>query len=420
VKVAGLSIEDSKIRAFFASKSLGKVKPIGTDEIALPSEPGERNGALVEALGKWKASFGIEGVVIGLGLNHFSQTSVELPLQSRDDIAQALYFELEKRLPLEPDQYSFAFHTIQTTPEGTKNLVLAIRKDKLKWIANCLRETGLRLIGVRCTAIEAANDALSGANISGGVLVHQWEGGYHILGFKGSTPEFIEVAASAEEAARHIEGLMQTYGRTVYAAGNVDHVGLDRFIPRYVAVDIPARVTISALKGARVDMDFVPPEFAVPKKDYYPQTIVALCTACVVIFFATTILAYIKDYRALTWVHDRTSEIKTSTRELIAMNREVESNVERLDFLYEFRNKKKLKIDILSELSDVLPKDAWLTSLSADENGKVEIGGFARRAADIIGPIEGSDLFENVEFASPVTVSAGLERFSLKMQVEGQ
>jgi Tfp pilus assembly protein PilN len=140
----------------------------------------------------------------------------------------------------------------------------------------------------------------------------------------------------------------------------------------------------------------------------------------VVIFFATSILAYIKDYRAMTWAQDRTAEIKTSTRELIAMNREVESNIKKLDFLYEFRNGKNRKIDIVSELSNVMPRDAWLTSLSADENGKIEIGGFARRAADIIGPIERSDLFENVEFSSPVTVSSGLERFSLKMRVEEQ
>jgi hypothetical protein len=420
LKVAGLSIEGSKIRAHFAGKSFGKVKYLGIDEIALPSEPGERNGALVEALGKWKSNYGIEGVVVGMGLAHFSQTMVELPVESRDDIAKALYFELEKRLPLEPGQYSFAFHTVQAKAEGTKNLVLAIRKDKLKWIADCLREAGLKLHGVRCTAVEAVNEVLSEVDVAGGVLVHPWEGGYHIVGFKGSEPEFFEVAASAQEAARHIEGLTQTYGRAVYAAGNMAGAGLEHFAPRNVAVDIPGRITLSGLKGGRIDMDFVPPEFAVPKKDYYPAIIVALCSACVVIFFATSILAYIKDYRAMTWAQDRTAEIKTSTRELIAMNREVESNIKKLDFLYEFRNGKNRKIDIVSELSNVMPRDAWLTSLSADENGKIEIGGFARRAADIIGPIERSDLFENVEFSSPVTVSSGLERFSLKMRVEEQ
>lgn len=422
MKVAGLSIEGSIIKAYFASKRFGgKVTPLGTDEINLPAEPMERNGAFIEALGKWKSNFGIEGVVVGIGLNHFSQTVIELPVKSRDDIAHALRFELEKHLPLEPDQYSFDFHTVQTIAEGTRNLVLAVRKDKLKWIADCLGEAGLKFCGVRCTAAEAANEVLSAVNVTDGVLVHRWESGYQIAGFKDSEPEFIKVAADSEEAARDIEGLTQTYGRTVYAAGDLAAAaGLDRFSPQNVAVNLPGRIALSGLKGGRVDMDFVPPELAASKKDYYLHTITALCAACVVIFFATTIFAYIKDYRAMNWVRDRTAEIKTSTKELISMSREIETNIEKLDFLYEFRNSKNRKIDMLSELGELIPKDAWLISLSADESGKIKIEGFAREAADIIGPIERSDMFENVEFSFPVTVSGGIERFSLKMQVEAQ
>ncbi len=60
--------------------------------------------------------------------------------------------------------------------------------------------------------------------------------------------------------------------------------------------------------------------------------------------------------------------------------------------------------------------DAYLTSVSADEKGKVEIEGFAKRAAGIIGPLEKSPLFKDVEFVSPVTVREGMERFSLRMQ----
>ncbi len=77
-----------------------------------------------------------------------------------------------------------------------------------------------------------------------------------------------------------------------------------------------------------------------------------------------------------------------------------------------------MKIRILVELSGILPKNAWLTSLSADEQGKLEIEGFADKAADIIPPLENSPMFKDVEFSSPVTMREGLERFSLKMLIE--
>lgn len=418
MRVAGLSIEGSEIRASFASRRFGAVKQLGTDKLTLPSEPVERNGVFTEALGKWKSTYGIEGVVVGLGLGHFSHRFVELPVRSKEDVRNALQFEMEKHLPLKPDLYSIDFHTIKSTGEGTKNLVLALRKEKLRWIAECLDGAGLKFYGVRCSAMEAANELLETAGVSDAVMVQQWEGAYHIIGFKDSEPEFLRLARNSEEAAHDIERLSGTIGKTVYVVGNSGTSEFERFALRSLPVNMADLVAVSTLKKRRISMDFVPEEFAAPRKDYYPYAIGILCAVCVAIFFASSIFAYVKDYSALNRVRSRTAEIKASTTDLIEMNREIETNMGKLRFLYDFRNSKNRKIEVVSQLSRLLPKDAWLISLSADESGKVEIEGFAKRAADIIGPIERSEIFKNVEFSSPVTVKEGLERFSLKMQIE--
>jgi hypothetical protein len=68
----------------------------------------------------------------------------------------------------------------------------------------------------------------------------------------------------------------------------------------------------------------------------------------------------------------------------------------------------------------VLPKDAWLVSFSADEKGKVEVEGFTKKTSDLVIAIEKSRAIRNVSFSSPIVAKDGEERFSLKLEVDGQ
>jgi hypothetical protein len=418
LKVAGLSIEGSKIRASIVSKGIGPAKSLATDELTLPSDPEERNTAFKDALERWKGSYGISGVIVGFGLSHFSHRTVELPVRSRDDIKHALVFEMEKYLPLEPDQYSLDFHTLESSKEGSKNLVLSIRKEKLRWIFDCLTETGLKLLGAKCMALEVANELVSTVKVSDALIVYPAEGVYYIVGLKGSNPELLKVAKNREEAAAGIETSLENYGKALYVASEKGAMEFDRFTPRILPVNAANLVAATVAGRRQIKTDFAPEEFTSPRKDYYPYALVLLCAACVAIFFSTTVLAYIKDYRALKYVNNRIEELRTETREVIESERKVSAAQENFRFLLKFKYGKNTKIRILAELSGILPRNAWLTSLSTDEQGKVEIEGFADKAADIIPPLENSPLFKDVEFSSPVTVKEGLEQFSLKMKVE--
>lgn len=77
--------------------------------------------------------------------------------------------------------------------------------------------------------------------------------------------------------------------------------------------------------------------------------------------------------------------------------------------------------DLLLELTRLIPDDAWLTELQI-ENGEVRLSGFARSASDLVGAIEGSDLFHRTVFRAPVTLDtkAGRERFSLSARLEAE
>ena len=59
-------------------------------------------------------------------------------------------------------------------------------------------------------------------------------------------------------------------------------------------------------------------------------------------------------------------------------------------------------LPVLRELTELLPGDAWLTTVSLDAKG-VELTGAASAASALIPLLENSPRLERVEFSSPVT-----------------
>ena len=85
------------------------------------------------------------------------------------------------------------------------------------------------------------------------------------------------------------------------------------------------------------------------------------------------------------------------------------------------------KVEILEELTRLLPNTIWIWNLKY--NGKeMELSGFADSASDLIPLLDKSPLFEKVEFLAPVTKEIQMrgdgnkekERFKIKAKIEGR
>jgi hypothetical protein len=412
LKVAGLSIEDKVAKVSFVAKYPGVIKPFRTEEVALPSAEEERAGVLREALARWKADYGIGGVVVGIGIRNFSFGLIDLPVRSRADIKNALAFEMEKRLPLPPSEYLYDFYPIREG-KGSKSLVLSVRREKLGWLAESVRDTGLKLLGVKCSAIEVLNEFIASGAARDGLLIYSEPDAYCLIGLKKSVPIYCKVLHSPEEAASELERLAEDFGGKAFGFGPKAMPGGIKELP----FSAPHLIALSALRGRAVELDFRLEEFVPVKADYYPYAIGALSLFAIVLFFLNSLLAYYKDYSALRTVEARIEEIKASAGGLVETKKNLDSIEQKTGFLTGFRKTKSVNIYALRELSAIIPEGAWLSSFSSDEKGKIEIEGYAKRAAAIVKPVEESALFGDVQFTAPVTVKDGLERFSLSMEI---
>ncbi len=111
--------------------------------------------------------------------------------------------------------------------------------------------------------------------------------------------------------------------------------------------------------------------------------------------------------------------VETLEKERIELSKEVSE--------FEKITKEEIsKIEILHEITRILPPSVWVWNLKYKSN-EIEISGFADSASDLITLLDRSPWFEKVEFSAPVTkeklMSGGemkeKERFKIKARIEG-
>jgi general secretion pathway protein L len=101
---------------------------------------------------------------------------------------------------------------------------------------------------------------------------------------------------------------------------------------------------------------------------------------------------------------------------------QAQREIERLQrdriFLVDRKNRSLPVIELLNEMTRLLPDDTWLTELHI-AGSEVHIHGYAASAASLIGLIEGATHFRKPMFRSPVLQDAkmGSERFQISAQI---
>ena len=418
MKRAALSIEGSKISIAIASGTPWRMTVYKRMTVDLPDADKERTEALNSIFQNLNHEHGVKGVIIGLEPGNFTHTFVDLPVLGRVDVEQALSFELEKYLPLPPDEYVLDFHTERNESGGSHNLIVSARKDKLSWITRAIEGTGVLVLGLRCTAFEVLNDLIATRGASSCLYVYQGAASAAAITLSNSEPVSLSFRPLGADAEATVREMIEGHEENVIVTGvesAATYTG-ERISTLKIT---PTDSLLTARRGRKKPfaLDFTPPELVQEKANHLPLAITVLAGLCVLVFFMTSVLSYYKDYSALARVQGRLSEIRSSSEGLVEIKLETEVLERQIRYLGDFRSGSNGHILLLNRLSRILPASAWLTSFTASNTGTVEIEGFARRTAEIIRPLEQSDEFMGVEFSSPITVRNDFERFSIKMKV---
>ncbi len=143
-------------------------------------------------------------------------------------------------------------------------------------------------------------------------------------------------------------------------------------------------------------------------------------TAAVLLFLAVQIpLERKADYAAalgerVTAERARVSELRRLEEEIAGLQTDDSS-------LLDHKQEATLSLEVVEQVTRLLPDDTWLNQLSLSGN-RLELGGFSPNSSKLITVFERSSKFTEAVFRAPVTQDPrlGLERFSISMRATAE
>lgn len=152
-------------------------------------------------------------------------------------------------------------------------------------------------------------------------------------------------------------------------------------------------------------------------KPFFCTLLLMLCLVLVIgaYFFAPVHL----EKKKIVYLEGLIKQKRPEVTKAEALQKEKDILINQISQIEDFKHSKIMTIDIVKEMTSVLPKNAWLTRLRIADK-KIEIEGYASSASEILAKLEASEYFEKVEFASPTykDMTMKMDRFQIKMDLE--
>lgn len=121
----------------------------------------------------------------------------------------------------------------------------------------------------------------------------------------------------------------------------------------------------------------------------------------------------LREQRHLGRINAEIGRLDPEVRAVERVVRDLERKRKLLDTIKGVEASAVRPLPVFRELTDLLPNDTWLTTLSMDAKG-VELTGQAAAASALIPLLENSPRLERVEFSSPVTRGRDKEQFRIR------
>jgi len=144
----------------------------------------------------------------------------------------------------------------------------------------------------------------------------------------------------------------------------------------------------------------------------------ALTALLAVLIVAAITIPLVQKNRAIEAIEAQVQVAATEAREGSQLRQDLERMAEASRFLVEKKAAETLIVELIDEISRILPDHTWVSrvDLSASE---LQLQGQSSASASLIATIESSPWFENVRFRSPVVQISGTDndRFQISADV---
>ena len=146
------------------------------------------------------------------------------------------------------------------------------------------------------------------------------------------------------------------------------------------------------------------------------QTALSLALCCLTV--AALFIPLLKMDATVSALRDQLNTVRKEVEEINKTRSDISSYVQKLHSLKEEKSGASNVVDVLLELTSVLPDDTWLENVALKDGG-VTMQGQSASATELIRLLESTALFSRAKFESPVIQLPGgmAERFNIRAEI---
>jgi len=454
-KSVSVSLEKGKISVVYGSRFLSRITIKGVKEFLFDGDrypqPEDLASSLALAVNEFRAPR--RDVRLSIPRAWTIIRTAEFPSTIKENIPDVVSFEMDRLTPFMPEDAFYDFRVLNDNGGKLTLLVMAAKADTIRPYITSLIESGFTVsgltvnlcgIGTLCHHLERKTDT---------VFVEIAEKRYEGALFVSGSPSHLfsndmtagDERARIDEIAREILPLIDIakarQGRAPQIAVLIRdknpvlrellkaHINIPiRFIEETdpgIKFSTKRREIPYAAVGS-VMQDLWPKEHGpnLLKKGVYDRqkTPVALTVILSCALAALGVLYIIAPLRVeekrLQEISRRIGPKKEEAKKVEALKKDMEALSSEIDAINDFKGARTMDLNILADLTSVLPKNAWLTRMRITDTS-VEIEGYANSATELLPKLEASKYMRKVEFASPTfrDVRLNADRFSIKMEI---
>lgn len=177
------------------------------------------------------------------------------------------------------------------------------------------------------------------------------------------------------------------------------------------------RITLKRNNCLHQDLNFLPANLQEPTLKKADKLTLVLAACSLLLFIAALYLPLSSHERSLAKLGTQVNKKRVQAKELLALTMERENILSRSRFLIDRQSNRIAAIDIVDELTRILPDDTWLNRLVIRDD-KIEIQGESNTATAIIQLVENSAYFRDAQFRSPVTRNNATDKDKFNVSAE--
>lgn len=450
------SIEKGGLSVVSGSRFLSKIKINGFRRYPFEEDKYPQPEGIASSLALAVNNFGATKADVTLSIPKAWAVikTAEFPSTVKENLSDALSYELDRLTPFNTEDAFYDFRVLKEEDSKLTLLIMAARADLIKPYLDALRERGINIrrltvslssIGALCQYFDKEADIIFIK-----VNENEYEGG---LLLDGSITEAFTGSFSTKEESLKADMILAEIAPLADAAKGKGGSPLivvlikgDR--PDFedalkLKVNLPIKIfnetdikikspgsqkeiSYAALGGIIESLWPKAKGLNLLKKGLHEKqkTPFALTIALMLIIFAILILYMVAPLRVekkrLEEIDHQIGLRKEDVKKVEALKKDIETLNEEVSTIKNFKENKPMVLNILKELTTILPRTAWLTRIRVTET-TVNIEGYAESATGLLSKLEASRYFRKAEFASPTFRDArqNADRFIIKMEIEG-